>query len=142
MNNELMHYGVLGMKWGVRKDRSTVKVAKAKRKASNADLNNVKKVIDSGANLTNLTKAMTNNLAKPKHKQPNLKNMSDKELRDRVNRLNMERQYLMLTQNDNVKVSKGAAFASTVLDYAGTTLAITSSAVGLALAIRELKGKK
>ena len=31
MNNELMHYGVLGMKWGVRKDRSSGSSRKSSR---------------------------------------------------------------------------------------------------------------
>lgn len=33
--NELMHYGVLGMKWGVRKDRKRITIAQANRNARN-----------------------------------------------------------------------------------------------------------
>ena len=36
-NNELMHHGVLGMRWGVRKDRSSSGILKRKSKRSTED---------------------------------------------------------------------------------------------------------
>ena len=64
--------------------------------------------------------------------------MSDKELRDQINRAFLEKQY-----NDMFapqKTSKGREYASQVLETAGSALTITSSALGVALAIKELRG--
>ena len=59
-------------------------------------------------------------------------------MREKINRELLERQY-----NDVFNpptVSKGREYASKVLDTTGTVLAITSSALGIALAIKDLKG--
>jgi hypothetical protein len=63
--------------------------------------------------------------------------MSDKELRDQINRELLERQY-----NDVFnppQVSKGREFASKTLEIAGDTLAITGSALAVALSIQALR---
>lgn len=62
--------------------------------------------------------------------------MSDNDLRARVNRMNLERQYSDLTAN---QVSRGRASLSSILESVGGALGIASSAVGIAVAIRELK---
>jgi hypothetical protein len=65
--------------------------------------------------------------------------MSDKELRDAVNRLNMEENYTrMMSQRESVEVgrSKVEKFA----DVAASALTYTSTALTIALAIKELKG--
>lgn len=104
------------------------------------DLERSKRIIDSGNQLNNsLKNANQNAINKHNKNKPkmDLSNMTDKELRDRINRANLEKQY-----NDifNTKeVSRGRAFASNVLDGAGTALAITGSALGVALAIKELR---
>ena len=133
-SSELCHFGIKGMKWGVRRNRTTTSSSSRRR-----DLNTVKKVVDSGSNLVNSTKP----LVKPKtsYKSVNLSKMSDKELRDAVNRMNLERQYSTLVSSDTGRISKGAAMANKIVDNVGTALTITSSALGLALAIKELTGK-
>ena len=74
---------------------------------------------------------------RPKTKM-DLSNMSDKEMRDQINRALLEKQY-----NDMFapqKTSRGREYASQILETTGTVLAIGSSALGIALAIKELKG--
>ena len=68
-----------------------------------------------------------------------LSNMSDKELRDRINRELLERQY-----NDVFnppQVSKGRERAKKIMEGSVAALTVTSSAVDLALSIKELTGK-
>ena len=79
MNNELYHYGVLGMRWGRRKNRTTI------------------------------TKASK------KQKKEDVSKMSDAELRQRINRMQMEQQYNNLSKP---KVNAGAKFAQDVFKNA------------------------
>lgn len=73
-NEELMHYGVPGMRWGVRR-----------RRPSDGD----------------------GKSSKPKK---NVKDLSDDELRKRINRLQMEKQYRDLESNDRGKSAVGEFF--------------------------------
>lgn len=86
-NNELMHYGVLGMKWGVRRAR----------KASSKKTTLFKKKSKSPADQS----------SKPKKKS--VKDMSDDELRKAINRLEMEKRFNDLSPK---QVSKGKQFVS------------------------------
>lgn len=163
--DELYHWGVKGMKWGVRRYQNkdgTLTSAGQKRyerdqrensgkkkgnKVGQADPDRwVKEDMERSKRLTDSSKQLTNELKNANdkaiknapRKQMDLSNMSDKELRDQINRAFLEKQY-----NDMFnppQVSKGREFAGKLLDSAGTALAITGSALGVALAIKELKG--
>lgn len=164
-DNELMHYGVLGMKWGVRryqaKDGSLTSAGKkrydrdirennAKKKDNRIaidgpdpkrwakeDLKRSKDVVDSLSNAGKQAEQMLSKSSK-KRKSMDLSKMSDQQLRDRINRANLEKQYTDMFAPETV--SKGRQYAKTTLETAGTVLAIGSSALGIALAIKELKG--
>lgn len=73
----------------------------------------------------------------PKAKM-DLSNMTDKEMRDQINRAILERQYTDMFAPQTS--SKGREYASKILDTAGDALAITASALGIALAMKELRG--
>lgn len=103
------------------------------------DLSRTKKLADESVNLTRNLKTANDQAIKSKPKtRMDLSKMTDQEMREKINRELLERQY-----NDVFNpptVSKGREYASKVLDTTGTVLAITSSALGIALAIKDLKG--
>lgn len=68
-----------------------------------------------------------------------LSKMSDQELRDRINRENLERQYNQLF-NDKPAVSKGRQNVDTILRYAGDVVLIAGGALTVAMKIKEMRG--
>lgn len=66
-----------------------------------------------------------------------LSKYSDDELRKAINRKNLERQYQELFK-DPESISSGQAKVDSVLSYAGTGLALTSTALGIAVAVKQL----
>jgi hypothetical protein len=75
-------------------------------------------------------------------KKMDLSQMSDKEMRDKINRELLEQQYTKLfSEVEQTKVSTGRQVCRDVLDTTGSVLAIASSALGIALAINQLKGE-
>lgn len=71
------------------------------------------------------------------NKKIDLSKMSDSELKKMVNRLDLESQYSKI--NENTKKT-GREYVDTILDYAGAATAIGASALGIAVAIKTLKG--
>lgn len=161
MNDELIHYGILGMKWGVRRyqnpDGSLTSAGK-KRYSSTSEKTNAKiKLIKDRTKLREqkaeaklrlrIQKAKLReqkNLEKIQKrkskliKKEELHNMSDEELRKRINRMNMEQQYSDLSSR---RVSKGKANVSKTLQIAGAALAAASSALAIALTIKQMRSK-
>lgn len=86
-SSELMHYGIKGMRWGVRRKRT---------------------------NHEDYQKA---------HSRKSIRDMSDKELRERNNRLQMEQQYAQLTKKKN----RGKQVVTAVIAGAATLKALDSA---------------
>lgn len=103
------------------------------------DLSRTKRLSDESANLIRNLKTANDQAIKSKPKtRMDLSKMTDQEMREKINRELLERQY-----NDVFNppaVSKGREYASKVLETIGTVLGITGSALSIALAIKELKG--
>lgn len=163
-NDELEHHGILGMKWGVRryqnKDGSLTEAGKKRmyreqfdmeskeRKEQKKytaepsrwvkeDMTRSKKLAEDTSTLTNKMKNINDKAARnaPKEKM-DLSNMSDKELRDRINREFLERQYNDMFAPQTT--SKGREYTGKVLEVAGDVLGVTASALAVALSIRSL----
>lgn len=105
MNDELYHYGILGMRWGVRryqkKDGTLTNSGKKRYDKEMERLKAEEKIIkNKNRTQSKLEKLeakrksveeLKKNLNKPKEKS--VKEYSDAELRERVNRLQLEKQY-------------------------------------------------
>lgn len=163
----LAHWGIKGQKWGVRryqnKDGSLTPAGKkrydrdirennAKKKDNRIvidgpdahrwakeDTKRAKGVVDSSRDMVReLDNINRNTRSKSKRQTMDLSKMSDQEMRSQINRALLEKQY-----NDMFapqKTSRGREYISKTLETAGTVLAIGSSALGIALAIKELRG--
>lgn len=111
----------------------------AKRYAKE-DTERTKRLVDSGRNLSNdLKRSVDTSSKNRKVPKMDLSNMTDQEMREQINRAMLERQYNDIFNPQ--KESKGREYASRTLETAGNVLAVTSSALGIALAINELKLK-
>ena len=155
--NVITHWGIKGMKWGVRryqnKDGSLTDAGRRRLERDRAENNNAKlsadpkkwdkqdterakKLVDSSASAIRTVRSSIS--SKKQKPRMDLSSMSDQEMRNRINRELLERQYNDMFAPE--KVSKGKSYALKTLDVAGTVLGIGSSALGIALAIKELKG--
>ena len=103
------------------------------------DAERSKRLVDSSRNLSNdLKRTVDTSNRNRKVPKMDLSNMTDQEMRSQINREILERQYNDMFNPQ--KESKGREYASRTLETAGNVLAVTSSALGIALAIKELKG--
>ena len=169
-NNQIWHWGVKGMKWGVRRYQnadgsltdagkrrySNDVAANAKKKKDNRlpeeglndpnrwvkeDRERTKRVVDSGNQMAGNLKTLNDKSMRIQARRTpkmDLSNMTDQEMREQINRAMLERQYDDMFNPK--KVYSGREAVSDTLEIAGSVLAITSSALGIALAIQELKG--
>lgn len=165
---EFYHHGIKGQKWGVRRYQNAdgsltpegqkryerdVRENNAKKKDNRAiidgpdpkrwvseDLDRSKQVVDAHSDLVKeLKKLEQTTTPKSTPKKLDLSEMSDKELRDRINRELLEQQYNKLFADTSPQqVSKGRAILQDTLDVAGSVLAITGSVLSIALAIKKL----
>lgn len=134
-NNELYHHGIKGMKWGVRR-------TDAQLGHEPVNLQKTKKRVEAAGTIVNETRNINNTASKKvqkkaqKQKLSEAKTMSDQELRERVNRLNMEQQYVRMSTE---QINAGRSNVSSVLNNVGTAINVASSALAIAVAIQKLK---
>jgi hypothetical protein len=145
--NELAHHGIKGMRWGIRRTKKQLGNAgsssqsKPRKEISEEQSDKAKKSVANEAasvarNAKEIQSAISN-IRKASRKGEDLSKISDSELREKVNRMNLEQQYSRLSRD---KTSKGETYVSNALSIAGNVLAAGASAVTIALAIKTLKG--
>ena len=105
-NNELMHYGVLGMKWGVRRTP-----AQLGRKPTSSNKSLFKKKKSEPKPKAKTKSESPKEETTPKKKS--VKEMSDDELNAAINRMRLEQTYKELSPQ---KVSTGKAVAKRILN--------------------------
>ena len=136
-DNEFYHHGIKGMKWGVRRTP-----AQLGHETGKIDLQKAKKKVEAANTIVNESQNINRKVSSRKQKKmqkqqvQNAKTMTDQELKERVNRLNMEQLYARLTTE---QMNAGKTNVDAVLNRVGTAVAITNSALAIALAIQKLK---
>lgn len=165
--DEIKHHGIKGQKWGVRRyqnaDGSLTAAGKkrygtsenferqypADKKKSDTALIGASRDAARGAkevnrNLREVEREKTSKKQKKVNKQieeaarENARNMTDQELREAVNRLNMEENYTRMMSNRNY-IDVGESAASKFMDKTAKALIFTESALTVALLIRQLQ---
>lgn len=108
----LMHYGILGMKWGVRRSEAQLARARGKKTETSAD-----------------DKEKTARKTDVK----NRRTMSEADLRKKIERLKLEKQLKELTSED---LSPGRKMATEILKSAGSKVLATAAAGAAAYAVK------
>lgn len=125
-DNFLSHYGVKGMKWGVRRstsDRAAAAETKKAKKAERVEANKVarkeawKKPVDEDAQVSGASRKRT--------EQHGTDALSNKELQALVQRMNLEQQYANLQSSGKAKSARqaGQDYVSDILKETGRELA-------------------
>lgn len=126
--NELIHYGVLGMKWGVRRRRRAASVNE--RDAKKLEKSGFKKEADALRLLAKKQRTKADEIEarinKKKEMKKKVEEMSDDELRKVINRLQMERQYSQLSPSN---INKGKEYAQKVIRTGITVATATTTAL-------------
>lgn len=98
MENELLHYGVVGMKWGVRKKRPSSGTSRPRSKKT------ISQKIAQLKRKRNAKKIAKRN--KSKKSTNNVKKMSTEDLQNKISRLELEKKYRDLKNSEKSRGKK------------------------------------
>lgn len=113
VESELKHYGVKGMKWGVRRAASNAAKAEQRARDSSSDAKEAQRI-------------------KTKIKETGLHSLTNAEMRSYTERINLEKQYAKLSEGDRTPTQRTVNF----LLKNGAEIAVN---VGKAYATQQLK---
>lgn len=108
MSNSLYHFGIKGMKWGIRRyqNKDGSLTAAGKKRYNEGEQSSSEKTTSSTSS----------------NRSRSISELSDAELRTRINRLNLEKQYRQLlsegVSNDTKQVKEGKSFTNEIKDRA------------------------
>lgn len=148
----LYHYGILGQKRGERRfqnpDGTYTEEGLKRKRATYPTKDQIKnRVVDSGQvkSALNQGKQITDNLRNlnkdipSKSKDWDVNNKTDQELRNEVNRMLLENQYINLKNQRTAKT--GREYLNDVLSVAGDVLAIGASVAAIYQAVWTIRNK-
>lgn len=154
----LIHYGVLGMKWGVRKDRrraardrkSIRKAASAISKSGSSNVSigdlgkHVKSIVKESANKRTIKKEIKKSIKQAKEeakaeRRKKTKDLSDEELNKRIKRLEMEKQYRTLRKD---QLSEGTKLVQNILKKSGENIGTQLATYTLGSLVNKLAGQE
>lgn len=126
-NNELLHYGILGMKWGVRRTPEQLRRARGELKSES----------DGGSKKTTSSKSSSSSGKK------RTSEMTEDELRSKIQRLELEKRYkdLMKATAPPPKSTKGRDFVQRVLEKSGENIMTQLTTVVMGKAVNATIGK-
>lgn len=152
MSEYIKHHGIKGQKWGVRrfqnKDGSLTDAGRKRygdgttsddyRNALNAT-----KTVSEGVEQVRKFKSSSDKLKDRKVEKDirkNVSQMSDKELQQAVQRLNMEENYTRMMLNRD-QINRGQSYVNTIMDVSAVALKGATTALTIALLVKQLQGK-
>ena len=145
--SELRHHGIKGQKWGVRRfqNKDGSLTPNGKKRYGADDYKNTLDKVNSAGKIVDEVRKYNNSAQKSsdpdmeRRIRKSINNMSDKELQQRVQRLNMEDNYTrMMMHRENLE--KGESFVNKALNISTTALQGAATALTIAMLLKQLKG--
>lgn len=145
--SDLRHHGIKGQKWGVRRfqNKDGSLTSAGRKRYSDSDYKNTLDKVNSAKKVVEEVKKYSD--SSQKSNDPNMERrirksteqMTDKELQQRVNRLNMEDNYTrMMMHRENLE--RGESFVNKALNVSSTALQGAATALTIAMLVKQLKG--
>ena len=140
--SELRHHGIKGQKWGVRRYQNSDGSLTIMGKLRYGSSKDYQELGDKVAKADSFIKTAKKYQAEKDHKEYNdkiktdLSKMSDKELQQVVNRMNLEERYTQVMKSREKDAGESAAMKW--LNVAGTVTTVSASAIAMAIQMKQL----